>query len=127
MYYVLMGPDDSRNHLCDYRPDVTCPQWYRDLRRAYKFTSPEEAIKFRASVSPRWDLGKIRVVRITTRADRRARLAALIAENERLRTVIRTGGAMYRAERACMGIAGGIDAYEPPWSGLPSSEVKREP
>lgn len=31
-------------------------------------------------------------------------------EIERLRTVIRTGGAMYRAERACLGIPGG---YEP--------------
>lgn len=30
-------------------------------------------------------------------------------ENERLRNVVKTGGAMYRAERASMGIAGGLD------------------
>lgn len=35
--------------------------------------------------------------------------AKLAAERDRLREVIRTGGAMYRAERACMGIPGGID------------------
>lgn len=126
MYFVLMGPDDSRNHLCDYRPNITCPQWYRDIRRAYKFPTPEAAAEFRASVSPRWDLGKIRIVRITTRADRRAERAALKAENERLRDVIKTGGAMYRAERARMGIPGGIDAYESPWLAQPSSTSQRK-
>lgn len=35
--------------------------------------------------------------------------AKYAAERDRLREVIRTGGAMYRAERATMGIPGGID------------------
>jgi hypothetical protein len=36
-------------------------------------------------------------------------LQDVIAEAARLREVIRTGGAMYRAERAALGIPGGID------------------
>lgn len=43
--------------------------------------------------------------------ERRAR-DWLARENERLKEVIRTGGAMYRAERAAMGIPGGIDIDE---------------
>ncbi len=38
-----------------------------------------------------------------------AELAKLRAEVERLRDVIHTGGAMYRGERAAMGIPGGVD------------------
>lgn len=48
-----------------------------------------------------------------TKHARKARLTkraqAAEAEVVRLRTVIRTGGAMYRAERAVMGIPGGVD------------------
>lgn len=36
----------------------------------------------------------------------------LAREKERLETVIRTGGAMYRAERASMGITGGLELDE---------------
>lgn len=49
---------------------------------------------------------------------------ALRAENERLRMVIRTGGAMYRAERATMGIPAGHDPY--PGDPRPPSESEGE-
>ena len=38
-----------------------------------------------------------------------ATIETMYAEIHRLRNVIRTGGAMYRAERACLGIPGGYD------------------
>lgn len=44
------------------------------------------------------------------------------AEVARLRTVIRTGGAAYRLERAAMGIPGGIDADGQPISKPEGSE-----
>lgn len=50
------------------------------------------------------------VPRIRSAADDNASL--LLKEVQRLRNVIRTGGALYRAERVTMGIPGGIDPNE---------------
>lgn len=58
-----------------------------------------------------------------------AEVKRLRAELERARTVIRTGGAMYRAERARMGIPGGIDPDEArtqAGSGVPKIDVKND-
>lgn len=49
----------------------------------------------------------------------REALPKLIAEVNRLRNVIKTGGAMYRAERAALGIPGGFD----PRPNIPLREV----
>ncbi len=126
-YFVIMGPDDSRNFLCDYRPNIECPQWSGPINRAYKFPTRAGAEAFRQLVRKPWDLGMMRIVRVTTKADRRVERATLRAENERLRMVIQIGGAMYRAERASMGIPG-LDSYtdpKPPAPPATSEESKR--
>jgi len=53
-------------------------------------------------------------------AEARSRAEAAETEAERLRNVIRTGGAMYRLERATLGIPGGHDPaqHEPDWKRL---------
>jgi hypothetical protein len=112
-YWIIKGPEDSSNYLCDYRPDIACPQWSGSLARAYKFTSRQAATDFYAEMRKSYSLGEPRFVHVSTRLDRKAKLATLRAENERLRMVIKIGGAMYRAERACMEIPGGIDPAPP--------------
>ena len=113
-YWIIKGPEDSSNYLCDYRPDIACPQWSGPLARAYKFTSRQAASSFYDQMRKSYSLGVPRFVHVTTRLDRKATLAGLRAENERLRMVIQIGGAMYRAERACMGFPGGLESAELP-------------
>jgi len=53
------------------------------------------------------------------------RALAAEAEKARLEAVIRTGGAMYRAERAAMGIPGGIDDEKRvvDWGAMTAEEI----
>lgn len=51
--------------------------------------------------------------------------ANAVAEVERLRRVIRTGGAMYRMERACMGVPGGHDPDQARPDGVKASVLER--
>ncbi len=79
-YFVIKGPYDCGQYLCDYRPVHTCPQWHHDRNRAFKFTTAAEARTFAASL-PGEHVGcgdwGTRVVRVVSKKERHAERAAL--------------------------------------------------
>lgn len=81
-YFVLKGPDDCGQYLCDYRPVHTCPQWHYDRNRAFKFASAAEARAF-ATKLPTEHVGcgdwGTRAVRVVSKAERQAERKALRA------------------------------------------------
>lgn len=91
-YFVIKGPDDCGQYLCDIFGHE-CPQWY-SRKTARHFPDAESAWKYlRATQQAHPDSTYTgRVIRVMTRGDQRARLARLQAdleyfrrENQRLR------------------------------------------
>lgn len=79
---------------------------HRDDRTARDWLARENdrlKVETKREIATADQIAKVLVVSAEKRAE------AAEAEVERLRTVIRTGGAMYRAERSTMGIPGGMD------------------
>lgn len=85
-YYVIKGPRDADNYLT-WRPGFSCPQWWYKREEAKRFPDSESAWKYLALIQEKHGGEYVaRVVRVSTTRDRRAEIAQLRAEVERLRS-----------------------------------------
>lgn len=90
MYYVIKGPADCGQYLCDMAGHA-CPQWWHDRGAGLSFKTAEDAWRHLEEVQrAHRDDGTYtgRVVRVWTTLDQRARLAQYRADNAQLRATV---------------------------------------
>lgn len=89
MYYVIKGPAEHGQYLCEMA-DHSVPQWWHKRALALTFATEDAAWRHLERVNREHADGKAgryvaRVVCVTTKHDHRARVARLLADNEELR------------------------------------------